>query len=475
MTTDSSNSRGLQIGAAEVDITPWSDVQVAGAVRVRRKAKAVLDPLFAKALVLDNGKTRLCLVSGDLTIVTRPASDRIRDLGAEKYNFDRDAIIIHMTQTHTAPGLGHFMLDEDFTNIPDEYSWVRGGDERYTEFAIEKMVEVIGQAAGNLQPVDVGVTSALEGRLAFNRRGVRKDGTVGMPPKTWTDSKGPDWITFIEGPIDPQMLMMCFRTADLKIPAAMLHYSCHPVCVFPRQLISSDWPGTWSDGIRRLFGPECTPLVVNGCCGNLNPWGSWDPNHSPDHRRMGGTLAKRCEDAMEWIEFSDTDTLDYRSVHLKIPYRKVPDEMVAESKKYLAENPEIIWADQHYAKMDPGNTIVDPQWFRHANIMSLYLEQKREVTMDYEIQVWRIGDSAVVTMPGEPFVEGQLQIKQDSPAKFTFVMHMTSHYVGYVPTLDAIKRPGHETTLSTWSKLVPQALDMIVESATAILKELFPS
>jgi hypothetical protein len=141
---------------------------------------------------------------------------------------------------------------------------------------------------------------------------------------------------------------------------------------------------------------------------------------------------------------------------------------LSEAQKYLEKNPEIVWKDD-------TKTQIDPEWFKHASLCSLHLEIKRKKAMDYEIQVWRVGDAAMVAVPGEPFVEGQLDIKLNSPAKFTFVMHMTSHYVGYVPTYDAFKRVGHETRLSTWSKLVPEALDLIVQDTGKLLKTVFQS
>jgi len=434
----------------------------------RRKAKTVLDPLYAKAMVLDNGKTRLCLVSADLTVVTRSASDCIRELAAEKFGFERDAIIIHVTQTHTAPALGHFMFDQDFANIPEKHEWVRGSDSPYAEFAMEKIIDAIGIAAENLQAVEIGITWALEGRLAFNRRAVTKDANVTMPLRQWRDKRGCADFLYLEGPMDPQVLMMCFRTAELRMPTAMLHYTCHPVHVFPQQLVSADWPGAWCDGVRELLGGECTPLIANGCCGNLNPWDPWDPEYPNDHVRMGRMLTERCKDAFEFIEFSDLAELAYRSCHLRIPYRQVPEDVLAEAKRYLCEHPQIVWTDD-------SQTSIKQEWYQRAMMVSLDLEHQRESAMDYEIQVWRIGDAAVVALPGEPFVEGQLQIKLNSPAKFTFVMHMTSHYAGYIPTRAAMHRGGHETTLSTWSKLAPEALEMIVNAAGELLKDIFKS
>jgi hypothetical protein len=70
-------------------------------------------------------------------------------------------------------------------------------------------------------------------------------------------------------------------------------------------------------------------------------------------------------------------------------------------------------------------------------------------------------------------VEGQLAIKIGSPARYTFVAHATTEYVGYLPTRDAHQRGGHEVDFSYWAKLCPEALDLIVQNALELLGELF--
>lgn len=62
--------------------------------------------------------------------------------------------------------------------------------------------------------------------------------------------------------------------------------------------------------------------------------------------------------------------------------------------------------------------------------------------LEYEIQVFRIGDTAFVSLPGEPFVEGQTRIKLASPARSTYVVHCTTQYVAYIPTAEAYPRGG---------------------------------
>ena len=79
-------------------------------------------------------------------------------------------------------------------------------------------------------------------------------------------------------------------------------------------------------------------------------------------------------------------------------------------------------------------TQVDMTWYRAAMLVSVDLQRQREKHIDYEIQVLRIGNAVIVGLPGEPFVEGQLAIKQASPATRTIVAHCANQYVGYIPT-----------------------------------------
>jgi len=458
----------LRAGAAQVDITPQLGTHLAGAVGLHRPAERIAEPTYAKALVFDSGGKKLCILTLDVTIITEPYTARIRK-GAEELGFDPDAVMVHATQTHSAPPLGYFMLDEGFPPVADGYEWIRGGEKSYSDFAADRAIEAIARADAALQPVQIGTASGIEGRMAHNRRAVRDDGTVGMPgPKAWEEPLGPTWIRYLEGPIDPELGVMCLRSDDLRTVAMLLHYTCHPVHVFPKPVVSPDWPGAWADEMKKTHGEQCVPLVLNGACGNINPWPPFDPDYVEDHRRMGQVLAETAGPVVESLQFADEATLDWRVRHLKIPIREVRADELAWAQDILGNNPEPVWEDEK-------RTTVDSDWMTAASILSVHLQREREGALDYEIQGLRIGDSAIVGLPGEPFVEGQLQIKMASPARLTYVAHCTTQYVGYIPTSDALTRGGHEVNTSYWAKLVPEALDMIVDAAGELLNEMFDS
>jgi neutral ceramidase len=448
-------------GAAQVDLTPDVDVHLAVTVGNHWPVKLVSDPIFARALVLEQGSRRICLISTDLLMINRDYSDILRARIAEEIGCAFDAVLLHAVQNHAGPALGNFQITDEYTDLPSEVSWMRGGDERYGPFAVERILAAVALADQRLQPAAVAADSAVEGRLAFNRRMVMRDGSISMPKGGSCDPR----FRYVEGPMDPELGVVCLRAANLRPMALLVHYTCHPVHVFKKGLISGDWPGALSSMLTAAYGSQCTSLVLNGACGNINPWDPFDPSYVPDHRRMARILAEGVRRVIDGLRFEEQAILDYGSRHLSIPIRQASPEDVRAARDLLRAHPEPPWTDDEHLS-------VDKDWqYAHAQ---LDVERRRESDpfFDYEIQVIRIGSTAIVGLPGEPFVEGGLHIKLDSPTFPTYVAHNTS-MAGYIPTREAMLSKGYETRTANWSKFVPEALDMIVDEAGMLLREVF--
>ncbi len=123
----------LMAGAAQVEITPKAGVQLAGGVGVYRPAKLINDPLYAKALILECNGRKICFVTLDVTIISSHYSSKIRQ-SAKDFGIEPDAVMVHATQTHSAPSIGHFLIDDDFDGISSEFDWIRGGNKEYSNF-----------------------------------------------------------------------------------------------------------------------------------------------------------------------------------------------------------------------------------------------------------------------------------------------------------------------------------------------------
>jgi hypothetical protein len=166
------------------------------------------------------------------------------------------------------------------------------------------------------------------------------------------------------------------------------------------------------------------------------------------------------------MTFKQEAALDWRVRRLKIPIRQVDPQELEHARKLLRDHPNPSWTGK------PGYS-VDQGWAMAANMVDLDNLRRRTPEFEYDIQIFRIGDVALVGLPGEPFVEGGLRMKLASPTFPTYIVHDVNHYVGYLPTKEAFPRGGHETATGNWSRLVPEALDIIIESATELLRDMF--
>ncbi len=452
----------LRVGAAETTINPRLGMQIDGNIGAYRPAQTVLDDLHARAIFFQQGDNRFLLLSLELLAVTKEWSDAIRDFAAGEFGLDRDAVAVHAVQNHSSPSMGQIMLT-DRLEAARKYPWIRGSDPGYGPLAMDRIKPMIRRAIESAEPVRLIFGSALESRVSFNRRTVMRDGTAEMG----FGRRGPMDALYREGPMDPEVGVALFTTPALKTIAALLHHTCHPVHWQPHHAIHGDWPGAWASEVRSRLIPSAIPLVLNGCCGNIIHHDTFNTQREDTPRSMARLLTDAVQAAITNPYFDDdAPAMAWKTVRFGIPFRKFPDGTFEAAHKLIAEHPEPIWTDA-------SRTRFEWSWQFAASLLDVERLFAAQREFEYEIQALRLGGLAILVLPGEPFVEAQLEIKQRSPAQRTFVAHMSNRYVGYIPTPAAIRRGGYETTPSVGSKLAPEALEMIVERSVKLLEELY--
>ena len=91
-------------------------------------------------------------------------------------------------------------------------------------------------------------------------------------------------------------------------------------------------------------------------------------------------------------------------------------------------------------------------------------------TLPMEVQVFRLhSEVAIVTLPGEVFVDLGIAIKRASPFAITLVIELTNDGPGYVPTRKAFAEGSYETVNS---RVKPGSGEMMVETAIRLLRDL---
>lgn len=451
----------LRAGAGKADITPAMGIQLAGDIGRYRPTEEIRERLYARALALESGPTRICLLTLDLLAISTEWSDEVRRRISARFGFKTENIIVHIVQNHASPSVGNCFAREGWPLFPDKYPWLKGGDPRYDEPAVAAMLEAVAQAVTNVQPVTLRAGRGVDGRLAFNRRFVMRDGSAKCHP----GNCNPD-VLHIEGPADPEVGIIRLTGADGKDVSRLLHFTSHPCHGYPERYVIADWPGCWAERMQAEAGAPCIPLTLNGCCGNIHHWDHLNPQPRSDHLKMTDQLMETSAVALSRMTGMKGVPLAIRRKILKLPLRKLDSTYVAAARKLIKAHPEPMWIDKE-------KTRVEWDWVFAVSTLDLADVQKKTQTWPYEIQAIRLGDAAIVTLMGEPFVEAQLEVKLKSPAKFTFVAHFCNGYVGYVPTRAALARGGYEARASNGSRFAPEALEIITRTAIKLLKELF--
>jgi hypothetical protein len=142
---------------------------------------------------------------------------------------------------------------------------------------------------------------------------------------------------------------------------------------------------------------------------------------------------------------------------LELPTRAPDPRELARARAAMAGQP-----------LEPEPTDPALAWPREI----LLWERERTASERVEVAAARIGDAALVTVPGEMFASLGMRIKEQSPLQPTLVIELGNGYHGYLPTAEAFAGGGYETRLARTSKLAPEAGPRIAEAAVALLKKL---
>jgi len=418
----------LRVGFAQSDITPPLGTEKAGWLE-KIVADTILDPLHAHVAVFESGPVRVGFVSLDIVSITARHVARIRKLG-EEAGVPGPNLLVAATHNHAGPAIS--------TLGPTTR------DDAYVELMMGRTAEALANAVANLVPAKIGVSSCTEGRVAFTRRFIMKDGTVCTHPAPHS----PD-IRCAEGVVDPELGAVCVKDGSDRILGFLVNFACHPTHHGGDTCISAGWPGQLSLALKRTHGDHCVTVFLNGACGNVAHTNPLDPGYTGDMEWIGNTLAGRVNEMVDAMEFTSQLPLSSSRTILNIPYRDLDGPYGVDYKLAQPFRSKEIYA----ASWDKlRREIVEPA-FEEAEVQCLQLGH----------------ETAFATVPAELFSQVGLRIKMRSAVRRTFIVELANGTLGYVPHREAFDRGGYETTLGEWSMMAPEAGDLLAEAALDLL------
>ncbi|HLR38596.1 MAG TPA: hypothetical protein VK084_11150 [Chitinophagaceae bacterium] len=421
------NHSALSVGIAEQNITPSTHVKnwVTG-----KPYGSVLDSIFVRVIVLDDGNKNAAIVTWDLVDVSESAKDEVRKAISTKTKIPVNNILINASHNHSAPWSPVYKAGYRGKELDTwwaiRYMPAQNEDpyfKKWMQLLIDQSVIAAQKAIENSQPACVWIGRADVSEFLSNRRpisdtlGIEKDNTpsgYNFSHEDWNPNITVGGASF--GPKDPTMTFLSFRNSKNENIASVFHLSAHAVAIYPyHEGISGDWPSETIKKMNEAFNTQV--LFVQGAAGDINPW-------------------KRDRDAV--IEMSEGLT-----------------EYAKQAYKYSAKLKNSELTVSH-------------------SFVSLPLDKKGKQrtgldSIEAEIQLITYGSLAVIALPGEPLTDLGIEIRKNSPFPQTIVLGYSNgngvHYVG-MPGEKA--RGGYEMESGTIGD--DKAGDVLVKSAIELLK-----
>lgn len=438
-------SAGFRSGAAQVDITPPNGTPMAGFYSLRPSV-GVIDSIYAKAIVIEQDGEKVALVGLDVAYTPRVIVEAARKLITEKTGIAGERVMISATHTHSGPTLTRDSLMDDIT----------GGKTPEIVDYMSKLPVLIAKAVADadakLAPANATAMVGREESLPFNRRFEMKDGTF-----AWQASKMNQNILRPAGPVDPDVGVLQLTGTDKKaLPmATYVNFSMHPTAIGGTK-ISPDYPGYLAKRMADYYGKEMVTLFANGCCGNINQNNvKWATSQSGtrEGERIGIVLAASVLRSLPDLQPLKTFAPRVRSQMVTLQRRTFTDEEIAEARRVAP-----LFADPK----------VDTQKKAKA-VCILDTLAKKDQPLEVEVQVVAFSDTlAIVSLPGEIFVELGLSLKKASPFKHTFIAELANGSIGYIPNRSAYPQGLYEVFSA---RCAEGSGEKLIEVALGLLKE----
>lgn len=256
----------LRAGVAKADLTPSGSMPMYGYSNRRCGPSAgVHDPLYAKALVLHSGDSKMAIVTLDL------GSFVSEKLVAEiKTKLGIPVVLLAASHTHSGPA---FLPPS--ANQPAYLAEIEG-----------KIFDAVKRASESMFAARLAVSRGSI-QLGYNRLLPRDDGRS----RALFDNM--ERIPY--GPVDPEFINLHVQDGAGNTKALLVHYAVHAVVLGPTNcLYSADFPGVLQAKVEAdMSGVQA--MFVQGGAGDINPlFMARSGNTEADFtvvRKMGETLA----------------------------------------------------------------------------------------------------------------------------------------------------------------------------------------
>ena len=372
----------FRVGFAQKDVTPTVPMPMWGyGARKDMLSQGALDPLMAKAIVIEAGEDRVALVGLDMgRAPTTAMMDEIRATIREKAKIEH--LLIVGSHTHHGPVL----------ELTDREGFGKGRFDAalgYLKTLPEMLSATIVEAASKLQPARLGVTSA---DVPYNRNRHSKR----QPPAR-----------------DPLLSVMRFDNAEGQPIAILVNFAAHPVMTSGEVLkFSADYPGHMMNYVEKELNAPC--VFIQGASGDM----SVNAINVKGPQAFGEQLGQEC------VKLA-------KSIETAVPAKPSVQGRVDRFEFYTRidlNNPAVLFLyGQAFFPELVRNFAEDYKNGMHPELNTILLN--REIAL--------VGGS------GEFFSNHAVRLRERSYVKHTLFFGYCNGYMNYFPTIEAVSEGGY--------------------------------
>ncbi len=381
----------LGAGAAKVDITPQD---LTGLTNLfGRPFEGVHDPIYLRALVMDNGINTAAIVAADL--VEFGDTLAVRKRIEQEIGIPADHILITASHDHNAPRAGKVTAGAT--------AWAGGpATTKYTQYVYDQVVDVVRRAKAALEPARVGIGCGTAdvnvNRDVFTAAGWK----IGVNP---------------HGPSDKTVWVVKFEALSGEPIALLMNYAVHPVVISSEnRLVTGDISGAAERYVEQSYQDQVVALWTIGAAADQNPrYMADDGDFNQGNRGDGYRLME-----------AQGHVVGEEVVQVARQIQRMTAEVCLEAEEKVVTLPARPPTHQ------PASLNVQP-----ADDIPLHLG------------LVLINHIAITSVSGEVVTRIYQHLKQDSPFTNTLMITMANDRIGYIvddagydtPTFEARATP----------------------------------
>lgn len=434
----------LYIGYAREKIDPPMGTHIPGHGFVPRLSDGIIDDVYAYAVAFSDGESKAILFNCDALGVLNAGGQRIREKVAAKCGIDVNAVFLACTHCHTAMWIG---------GNPEE-------EEPYGSYygRLDSLLCDLAQfALEDLKPATMKIARGAVQDVGFIRRYKMKDGSLKTNPP-YMDPNIQDY----DGEQDQSLQLVRFVREGGK-EVVLVNFGTHPDVVNGRKY-SPDWPGYVVNVVKAGLEGKAEVVMLNGFGGDSNHCYRFAPKPAVTGvefakrmaRKVGGEALKVYDDAREIpvgkvAGFSEIATFGINPhEEWEVP---IAQRIVATKALQDKDLPEEL--QQYHISIKKAQRIVN--------------NLKR--TEDFKVPVYglQVGNLCFIGVPGEPFSETGMDIKNKSKMDMTICTCRTNGSTGYFPTRRAYAGGGYERDYTAFG---PDCAESITAAALRIIDKM---